>query len=94
VPQPAQPRLLVQWPTNDRQDAKLYLDGLLLDLSRSPVQANDKRVEVLLQLGEHTVRIGRRGFKTFDQAFTSSGVMSQTNRPFPKASITLPQVLS
>ncbi len=59
----AEPKLVIDWPLEQRKDATLLIDD-----RRVAVDSNAAALEWSLKPGPHTISISRPGFKPFEQA--------------------------
>ncbi len=63
-------RLVLHWPKADRQDAKLDLDGVFMDMEKLADPRNPDQLSLLLPAGEHTIWLARRGFEPIEHTLT------------------------
>ncbi len=57
--------LVLDWPIADRHDAQLWIDN-----EPQQVDLNAEKLEFHVKPGQHTLRLARPGFATFEQAIT------------------------
>ncbi len=62
--------LVLQWPTSERQNAKVAIDGKQPDISTLVPRPGPTGMKLPLEAGEHVVRIIRQGFEPFEQTVT------------------------
>jgi len=76
-----QSHLVLQWPVDQRQDARLEIDGRAPDLSLPSVQTSEERIKMPIEPGKHNLRIARRGFVPFETSVMIDEAESLTVKP-------------
>ena len=74
-------RLVLDWPSADRRDAILVIDGRVQPLDALQRGMDNGRLEIALGSGVHEVWIGRRGFLPYEAEASILAGASQTLTP-------------
>jgi len=86
-------RLVLEWPTADREGATVEIDGHRRNLTADPISVDDNQVVYEVQPGQHAVRISRPGFDDFrtpptdlqaEATFPVTWVKAAKPRPAPE----------
>ncbi len=61
--------LVLQWPAEERADARLMIDGQVWDILYGQIETTPQQLKVPLPAGPHKVWIDRRKFQPFEEDF-------------------------
>jgi serine/threonine protein kinase len=70
VEKPAEGFLLIDWPQDQREDAKLVIDGEAKDIAELADAGNPNQLRVPLSEGTHNLWAVRRGYEPFETEFS------------------------
>ncbi|MCS7304286.1 MAG: protein kinase [Thermoguttaceae bacterium] len=60
-------RLVLHWPKADRQEGKLDLNGVFMDMEKLADPHNPDQLKLALPAGDHTLWLARRGYEPLEQ---------------------------
>ncbi|MBM4091854.1 MAG: hypothetical protein FJ276_20860 [Planctomycetes bacterium] len=97
LPASSSTRLVLAWPREDREGARLEIDGRAVDLATEPVASGAAELEFELGPGDHTLRITKDGFQPLTKSFSLTAGSRQlvsallTSRPLASLILDWPE---